>query len=161
MLDYSLLLILISIAVGAAGQIAYLVVVDHELVRASKGKIKEIQQKAKQYKPESQEYKTLLKEMLAENSKIMKQTFRPTIITFVPFLIVFLLISHFFSFAPVQTGVPIQLSLSGNVNGTISSQSQCITFSNSSSLSLLSNKSSITTQATVKSDNCTMTFRSK
>lgn len=156
MLFYSLLLIVISICVGAAGQIAYLVIVDHELVRTSKGKIKEIQQKAKQFKPESPEYKALLKEMFAENSKMMKQTFKPTIITFVPFLIVFLLISHFFSFAPIQQGVPVQMSLSGVINGTLSSVSNCLVFSNSSSVSLLSNKTSISLPVMVNSGTCTM-----
>ena len=38
--------ILISIAVGASGQIAYLFIVDHEMVRTSKAKLKELQKRA-------------------------------------------------------------------------------------------------------------------
>ncbi|MGC8533608.1 MAG: EMC3/TMCO1 family protein [Candidatus Parvarchaeum sp.] len=151
--------ILISIAVGASGQIAYLFIVDHELVRASKARIKELQQKMKGMKPDHPEFKPTYSELMSENSKIMKQSMKPTFITFVPFLIVFLLMSSYFSYAPVALGSPITATFSGNINGTLFSANNCITFNghNNISISIFSNDTSLKMTANItKSGTCTL-----
>ena len=58
-------IILISIAVGASGQIAYLFIVDHEMVRNSKVKIKELQQKMKGMKPDHPEFKPTYSQLMS------------------------------------------------------------------------------------------------
>ena len=147
--------ILISIAVGASGQIAYLFIVDHEMVRTSKARIKELQQKMKGMKPDHPEFKPTYSELMAENSKIMKQSMKPTFITFVPFLIVFLLMSSYFSYVPVAIGSPIAATFSGNINGTLFSANNCITFNGHNNVSIFSNDTSLKMTANItKSGTC-------
>ncbi len=149
--------ILISIAVGASGQIAYLFLVDHEMIRTSKAKIKELQQKMKGMKPDHPEFKPTYSQLMSENSKIMKQSMKPTFITFVPFLIVFLLMSSYFSYVPVAIGSPISATFSGKINGTLYSADNCITFNGHSNISVFSNDSSLKLNANVTSPgNCTL-----
>ncbi|MCL4396897.1 EMC3/TMCO1 family protein [Candidatus Parvarchaeota archaeon] len=149
--------ILISIAVGASGQIAYLFIVDHEMIRTSKAKIKELQKKMKGMKPDHPEFKPTYSELMAENSKIMKQSMKPTFITFVPFLIVFLLMSSYFSYVPVVLGSPITATFSGNINGTLFSANNCITFNGHNNVSIFSNDTSLKMTANVtKGGTCTL-----
>ncbi len=149
--------ILISIAVGASGQIAYLFIVDHEMIRNSKLKIKELQQKMKGMKPDHPEFKPTYSELMSENSKIMKQSMKPTFITFVPFLVVFLLMSSYFSYAPVMLGTPITATFSGNINGTLFSANNCVTFNGHSNVSIFSNDTSLSMKANAtKSGTCTL-----
>ena len=149
--------ILISIAVGASGQIAYLLIVDHEMVRTSKAKIKELQVKMKGMKPDHPEFKPTYSELMAENSKIMKQSMKPTFITFVPFLIIFLLMSSYFSYAPVAIGSPITAVFSGNINGTLFSANNCVTFNGHNNVSIFSNDTALKMTANVtKTGPCTL-----
>ena len=149
--------ILISIAVGASGQIAYLLIVDHEMVRTSKAKIKELQVKMKGMKPDHPEFKPTYSELMAENSKIMKQSMKPTFITFVPFLVIFLLMSSYFSYAPVAIGSPITAVFSGNINGTLFSTNNCVTFNGHSNVSIFSNDTALKMTANVtKTGPCTL-----
>lgn len=149
--------ILISIAVGASGQIAYLFIVDHEMVRTSKAKIKELQQKMKGMKPDHPEFKPTYSQLMAENSRIMKQSMKPTFITFVPFLVIFLLMSSYFSYAPVMIGSPISATFSGNINGTLYSANSCVMFNGYKNISIFSNETSLKLSANVtKSGSCTL-----
>ncbi len=138
-----IIIILVSIAVGVSGQLAYLLVVDHELVRGSKQKIKDLQAKLKGVAPGTIEYKTHMAEIMAENSRMFKQTMRPTFITFVPFLIVFIVMSSFFSYTPITAGTQFSSTLSGSVNATLFAQNSCMQFNGSNNMSVFSNQSSI------------------
>ncbi len=149
--------ILISIAVGASGQIAYLFIVDHEMVRASKASIKSLQQKMKGMKPDHPEFKPTYSQLMSENSKIMKQSMKPTFITFVPFLIVFLLMSSYFSYVPVAVGSPISATFSGKINGSVFSLNSCVTFNGKNNMSIFSNDTSLKFNANAtRAGNCTV-----
>ncbi len=150
-----LFIILIAIGVGISGQLAYLFIVDQEIVRASKGKIKELQAELKLVKPGEPRFKEIYSQMMSENGKIMKQSLKPTFVTFVPFIIVFLLMSAFFSYVPVAQGAPIQSVLSGQINGTLSFTNNCMTLNNSSNLTLVSTKLPQTFPAVFNSATCT------
>ncbi len=157
----TLIIILISIAVGASGQIAYLFIVDHEMVRTSKAKIKELQTKMKGMKPDHPEFKPTYSQLMSENSKIMKQSMKPTFITFVPFLIVFLLMSSYFSYVPVAVGSPITATFSGNINGSLFSNNSCITFNGNKNISIFSNDSSLKLNVSATTaGNCTVVLLS-
>ena len=153
----TLVIILISVVVGASGQIAYLFIVDHEMVRTSKAKIKELQQRMKGMKPDHPEFKPTYSELMNENSKIMKQSMKPTFITFVPFLIVFLLMSSYFSYTPVAIGSPISATFSGKINGSLYSVGGCATFNSHKNISIFSNDTSfkLNVNAT-RSGSCTL-----
>ena len=133
-----LIVILIAIGVGISGQIAYLIIVDQEVVRASKGKIKELQKELKLVKPGEPRFKELYSQIMSENGRVMKQSMKPTFVTFVPFIIVFLVMSSFFSYVPIAQGTSIQSILSGPVNGTLSFTNNCLTLNDSSNLTLVS-----------------------
>ena len=151
-----LLVILIAIAVGVSRQLAYLFIVDHEMVRVSKGKIKEFQQQLKALKPGDENFKLLYSQLMSENSQIRKQTMKPTFVTFVPFIIIFLIMSSFFSYIPMSVGSVIQTTISGPVNGTLIFSNGCITINNSSDITLASKNLPLQMAATVNSGVCTM-----
>ncbi len=156
-----IVIILISIAVGASGQIAYLFIVDHEMVRTSKARIKELQQKMKGMKPDHPEFKPTYSQLMSENSKIMKQSMKPTFITFVPFLIVFLLMSSYFSYVPVVMGSPISATFSGKINGSLFSVDNCMTFNGHSNISIFSNDTALKLNVNAtKPGNCTIAMLS-
>ncbi|MCL4400682.1 MAG: EMC3/TMCO1 family protein [Candidatus Parvarchaeota archaeon] len=152
----SLFVILIAIGVGASGQLAYLLIVDHEIVRNSKSRMKELQAELKQLKPDDPKFKEVYSQLMHENSKVMKQSMKPTFVTFVPFIIVFLLMSTFFSYTPIAVGSQVQSVLSGQVNGTITFQNNCVTINDSANLTLLSSKLPTQLPATINSGTCTV-----
>ncbi len=86
MLTSALIVIIVSIIVGVAGQLSYLFIVDQEKLKLSKGKIRELQQKLKGLKYDDPNFKQLYNELMQENSKIMRESMKPTFITFIPFL---------------------------------------------------------------------------
>ena len=150
-------IILISIAVGASGQVAYLFIIDHEMVRNSKTKIKELQHKMKGMKPDHPEFKQTYGELMSENSKIMKQSMKPTFITFIPFLLIFLFMSSYFSYSPVIVGAPVNAVFSGGINGTLFSAGDCITFSGHNNVSIFSDNSTLKLEANATTaGNCTL-----
>ncbi len=151
----AIIVILIAIAVGVSGQLAYLFIVDQEIVRASKGKIKELQKELKQVKPGDPRFKEIYSQMMSENGKVMKQSLKPTFVTFVPFIIVFLLMSSFFSYVPIAQGTSIQSIISGPVNGTLSFTNNCLAINDSSNLTLVSTNLPQTFPAIFKSGTCT------
>lgn len=149
-----LFVILIAIGVGAAGQLAYLFIVDHELVRNSKTKMKELQKELKSVNSQDPKFKELYSQLMNENSKVMKQSMKPTFVTFVPFIIVFLLMSSYFSYVPISVGSQIQATVSGQVNGTLSFQNNCITLNKSSNVTLVSSGLPIRLPAVLNSGRC-------
>ncbi len=150
-----LIVILIAIGVGISGQIAYLIIVDQEVVRASKGKIKELQKELKLVKPGEPRFKELYSQIMSENGRVMKQSMKPTFVTFVPFIIVFLVMSSFFSYVPIAQGTSIQSILSGPVNGTLSFTNNCLTLNDSSNLTLVSTNLPQDFPAVLHSSTCT------
>lgn len=151
----AILVILIGIIVGVSGQVAYLFLIDHEMMKSSKGKVKELQQQMKQFQPGSEEFKKVYSELMAENSRMMKQSFKPTYVTFVPFIIIFLVMSSYLSAIPTGVGSNVQMVLSGAVNGTISFSSNCITLDNSSNITVSSSNLPQSFTAQINSATCT------
>ncbi|MCL5009387.1 MAG: EMC3/TMCO1 family protein [Candidatus Parvarchaeota archaeon] len=151
----AILAILIGIIVGVSGQVAYLLLIDHEMMKESKGKIKELQQQMKQLQPGSEQFKQVYSQVLAENSKMMKQSFKPTYVTIVPFIIVFLVMSYYLSVVPISTGSSVNAILSGSVNGTLSFSKGCVTISNSSNLTIVSANLPQSFTAKINSATCT------
>ncbi len=154
----SLIIIIVAILVGVSGQIAYLFIIDHEMMKVTKAKMKELQAQLKQVKPDDPRFKELYKQVMAENSKMMKESFKPTFVTFIPFLIVFFLMSYFFNYAPVAVGVPIQMAVIGHVNGTLFSAGNCATFNKADNITMLSS-SSITSQVSFSNAKCMMLLK--
>lgn len=161
----ALYVILIALGVGLAGQIAYLFIVDHEVVRNSKTRTKEIQAQIKelrkqvqanQIKADDPKFKELQTEMLKESGKMMKQTTKPTFVTLVPFLIVFFIMSAYFSYVPIGIGTAIPLVLSGQVNGSITSASNCLKINDSYNVTIISKKLPETFPSVLNSTACTV-----
>ena len=159
----ALIIILVSLGVGVSGQLAYMFIVDHELVRSSKGRLKQIQLQLKQVKPNDPQFKPLYSELMAENSKIMKQSMKPTFVTIIPFLIVFLIMSSYFSYAPIGLAAPIHTTLAGSLSGELSSVGGCAVFQtqqakNSTSLNVSSSKLPLSASTFIDSRNCLLSF---
>ncbi|MCL4399601.1 EMC3/TMCO1 family protein [Candidatus Parvarchaeota archaeon] len=165
MLVDTIIIILVSLAVGISGQLAYMFIVDHELVRNSKIKIKQIQAQLKQIKPNDPQFKPVYSELMAENSKIMKQSMKPTFITIIPFLIVFLVMSSYFSYSPIGLGVPIHTTVAGYATGSLSSLSDCAVFQtapgkNSTNINLTESKLPVSFSTFINSKTCSLSFTS-
>ncbi|MDP8012745.1 MAG: EMC3/TMCO1 family protein [Nanoarchaeota archaeon] len=147
------LVVILGVIVGVSGQIAYLLIVDHEKVRASKSRIKELQTKIKATQPTDPSFKSLQTELLSENAKIMKQTMKPTYVTFIPFLIIFVLVEMYLSAVPITIGVPISAQIIGNFTGNITSTCLMIGGGLTRPVSVVNG---MTFNATVLKDNCTL-----
>jgi len=160
MLTSALIVIIVSIIVGVAGQLSYLFIVDQEKLKLSKGKIRELQQKLKGLKYDDPNFKQLYNELMQENSKIMRESMKPTFITFIPFLIVFFLMSSYFNYVPIQYGVPISLSVNGLTNGTLYSANGCLLINNSSNVTITGNLKSSLYSAKIMKPDCTVLFTS-
>lgn len=150
-----IIVILIAIGVGVAGQLAYLFVVDQEIVRSGKVKMKELQKQLREVKRDDPKFKEIYSQLMSENTKVLKQSMKPTFVTFVPFIIIFLVMSAFFSYVPISTGSPIQMVLSGSVNGSLTFQNNCMTINHSSNLTIVSSKLPDQFSATINSGQCT------
>ena len=118
--------IIMGIVVGVAGQLSYLFLVDQNLIKDLKIKMKELQVQLKGKSRTDPDYMELQNQLLRHNATMMKHTMKPTYVTFVPFLIIFLLLEFYVSTVPVAIGQSLPLSISGTFNGSISSLSNCI-----------------------------------
>lgn len=149
------LIIILGLLVGVGGQIAYLLIVDHEKVRESKRIMKDLQIKLKSTPVNDPQFRELQNQLLMENAKVMRQTMKPTYITFVPFLILFILAEFYLSTVPIAIGMPVNAQFVGNFSGNITSSCFMINHNLSQSLAI---KNGMSFNATILSDNCTIHF---
>lgn len=92
-------IILISILVSLFSTVITKYTTDQSLLRSIKERQKEIQKeiKEKKYSPSDKRYLELQSEILGLSGKMFKSSFRPLLITMVPFLLLFYFLRNFFT----------------------------------------------------------------
>ncbi len=113
-------LILISIGVGALSQLSYWLLTDRKKVKELKAKINEYNQKLKSIKRESEEFTKAYSEYLSITSELLKENLKPTIYTFVPFLILFFVLEYYFAYVPIHYNQQITFINSSTFSSTCS-----------------------------------------
>ncbi|MCW1301997.1 MAG: EMC3/TMCO1 family protein [Candidatus Parvarchaeota archaeon] len=122
--------VILGIVVGVSGQLAYLFLVDQNLVRDLKIKMRELQIQLKGKSRTDPDYMELQSQLLKHNATMMKHTMKPTYVTFIPFLIVFLILEFYVSTVPIAIGQTIPLSVAGTFNGSLFSSNNCLKLNN-------------------------------
>ena len=79
--------LLFSLSIVVVINIFYKVLVNQTEAKAAKERIKEINARIKEHKADKQKQEELFKEVMRENSRLMKLSFKPMIISFVIILI--------------------------------------------------------------------------
>lgn len=82
-------LIIISFILTALITIAYKYLTDQELMKSLKAELKELQQQMKEAKSDTQKLMQLQKQSMEKNMKYMMHSFKPTLFTLIPLLIIF------------------------------------------------------------------------
>jgi len=82
-------LILISFLLTIVITIAYKYLTDQELMKSLKAELKELQGQMKEFKHDTAKVMQLQKVSMEKNMKYMMHSFKPTLFTFVPLIIVF------------------------------------------------------------------------
>ena len=85
-------LVLISLGVTGFSQAIYLIMVDQDYIERTRAKIRELTSQMKSLSPNSKEYKNLLNQQLKINMEMTKHTFKPNLVTIVPYIIMFSLL---------------------------------------------------------------------
>lgn len=82
-------LALISFILTALITVAYKYLTDQELMKSLKAELKQLQTEMKEAKNDTQKLMQLQKQSLEKNMKYMTQSFKPTLFTLIPILIIF------------------------------------------------------------------------
>ena len=86
---------------------------DQVLMKELKKELKSLQQKIKEHKDNPEKVKEINSKLMSTNAKYMKQSFRPLLITMIPFLIIFKLLRDAYTGITVVL-LPFTLPYIGN-----------------------------------------------
>ena len=93
---------IISLLISLIITIVYKYVTDQTLMKDLKQRQKEMQKKMKELKKEPEKMMKVQKEAMELNMRYMKQSFKPTLITFIPIIIIFGWLNANMAFYPIM-----------------------------------------------------------
>ncbi len=96
--------LIISLVISLIITIVYKLVTNQELMKKLKEEQKEYQKKVKSLKDNPQEMMKVQKEAMKKNMEYMKHSFKPTLITILPIILIFGWMSAHLSFEPIYPG---------------------------------------------------------
>lgn len=99
-----LIILLISLLVSLIVTLVYKWTTDQELMKSLKDDIKRMQQEMKKLKDKPEKMMKLQKEAMEKNMKYMMHSFKSTLITFIPLIIIFGWLSMNFAYEPIAPG---------------------------------------------------------
>ena len=80
---------LVSAGVSIVSQTVHILMVNQDYVEHARKEIKEMSKKIRELTPGSKEYKKLFDEQMKINMKLTKQTMKPSMVTIIPFILIF------------------------------------------------------------------------
>lgn len=140
-------LVLLAAGLSLMTQIVNKLMINEKKTDQYRKDINDVQKELKTMDPKSAEFTKKQDEMLDKNMWIMKQQFKPMMVTLLPYLIVFYFLTPIFAYNPIMLGSTVSVSISGtgdvfseclNIDTTVSGSFKNIT--------------------TIQSDNCTASF---
>ena len=124
--------------------------INEKFVDESKANMKKMQSDLKGLDVQSKEFKEKQNKIMAINFDLMKQQFKPMMVTFLPYIIIFYLIGNMFAFAPIAMGSPVHFDISGSTH----IESNCLSLNKTI-------EKSASFDAVVNSSNCTVLVNGK
>lgn len=97
-------ILILSLVISVIITLVYKWVTNQELMKSLKLEQKEMQQKIKSLKDNPQEMMKVQKEAMKKNMEYMKHSFKPTLITLLPIIIIFGWMTAHLSFEPIYPG---------------------------------------------------------
>jgi len=140
-------LVLIASGLSLFTQIVNKLMINEKQTDQYREDIKKVQNELKTMDPKSAEFTKKQDEMLDKNMWVMKQQFKPMMVTFLPYIIVFYFLTPIFAYNAIAIGSTVGVSVTGS--GDVFSD--CLGIDTTVS----GNFKNITT---VSSDNCTAKF---
>lgn len=116
-----LVILIITFVATLIVTIIYKLVTDQDLMKRLKQDQKDMQKKLKELRNHPEKLAAHQKEMWGKNLEMMKHSFKPTIFTFIPIIILFGWLSAHLAFFPLTPGVPFDVSVmfDPEVNGEV------------------------------------------
>ena len=115
-------ILVISAVITVITTLAYKYLTDQKRMKALKKEMKEYQKKLKKLsKEDPKKAMALQKEMMGKNMELMKHSFKPTLYTLIPLIIIFGWLNAHMAYHPLEPGQPFNVTLlvddeaSGNV----------------------------------------------
>lgn len=103
-------ILIISLFISLTITLVYKWVTDQKLMKSLKEGQKEMQEKIKSLRDNPQEMMVAQKEAMKKNMEYMKHSFKPTLITIIPIIIIFGWMAAHFSFEPIYPGETYSVS---------------------------------------------------
>ncbi|MBR9682983.1 DUF106 domain-containing protein [Candidatus Woesearchaeota archaeon] len=103
-------ILIISLAISLIITLVYKWVTDQKLMKSLKGEQKEMQQKIKALKDDPKEMMRMQKVAMKKNMEYMKHSFKPTLLTMIPIILIFGWMGAHLSFEPIYPGEPYSVS---------------------------------------------------
>lgn len=109
----------ISLIVSLVITLVYKWATDQEEMKRLKDKINEYQEKMKESRDDTDKVKELQKKSMSTNLEYMKHSFKPTLITFIPIILIFGWLQAHMAYDPVMVGdtFSVDVELDDNVKG--------------------------------------------
>ena len=85
----ALLIVIVSAAIALVSTLVYKYMTDQNLIKTLRADIKKYQLQMREHKTNPEKVMEIQKQMMPMNTKLMMQTMKPTIITIIPFILVF------------------------------------------------------------------------
>lgn len=95
---------IVSVGISFIITIVYKLVTNQSLMKDLKTEIKELQKQMKQLKDNPNEMMKVQKKAMESNMKYMTHSFKPTLITFIPIILIFGWMSSNFAYEPIHPG---------------------------------------------------------
>jgi uncharacterized membrane protein (DUF106 family) len=97
-------IIIVALIISLIITLVYKYMTNQELMKALKDEQKQYQQRIKGLRDQPEKMMALQKEAMSKNMKYMKQSFKPTLITFIPIILIFGWLAGSLAFEPVYPG---------------------------------------------------------
>lgn len=103
----------IAFSLALATQVINKLMINEKQVDQMNVDMKSMQKELKTLDPKSKEFSQKQEKMLDINLSRMKMQFKPMMITFLPYILIFYVISGMFSFAPIMVGSTVDVLITG------------------------------------------------
>lgn len=114
-------IVILSFLISLGVSIAYKYLTNQERLKELKEKLKKLQEDSKKNRDNPGKMMSLQKEMMSINAEYMKSSFKPTLFTMLPIILIFGWFNGALSFEPIMPGKSVDVTITG-VTGNVALQ---------------------------------------
>lgn len=103
-------LLIVSLFIALVSTLAYKFVTDQTLMKRLKSELKELQAEMKTLRDNPAAMMKVQKQVMETNMKYMTQSLKPTLVTFIPLILIFTWLSGHLAYDPLQSQVPFEVT---------------------------------------------------